>query len=436
MAAVSTENKLVVFAANSSPRLIYILDWLFGERLGIEYTLANTVADIADLSFFIAYGRTFPNAFNIPDANLLWEKKVTPHNIAVGEWNGDKTLYSTSGNNYSIPFDIFSAAFFLVSRYEEYYEFKSDKHDRYPATESILHKQGLLRRPILDEWVELFRKELSPRVNVPAKEFCFQPTYDIDIAFSYLHKGSRRTIGAFLRDLLKGNISGVYERFSVSRGKQKDPYDSFSEMSDWHKKYGYHPYFFILASLQTTDFDKNIRPSHPHMQRLIRHMADEGEVGIHPSYYSDKRPEYRQKEKTALEEIAEAVITKSRQHYIKLYMPKTYHALIANGITDDYSMGYGTHLGFRAGTGCSFPWYDLSKEQATSFRVHPFCFMDTTALYEEKMSCDEAFAALHEMKKLLQNCNSQLITIFHNFSLGSAPEWKCWADSYAEFIKR
>jgi hypothetical protein len=436
MTTVNTESNVVVFAANSSPRLIYILNWIFKERLGIDYRLVNKESDIEGLSFFIAYGRTFPGAFNIPDAYLLWEKKVNKHNIAVGEWNGSKTLYSTSGNNYSIPFDIFSAAFFLLSRYEEYYDFKADKHNRYPAIESILHKEGVLRRPILDEWVELFRKELSAHIPVPAKEFSFQPTYDIDIAFSYLYKGRRRTFGGFIRDLLKGNISGVNERLSVSRGKQKDPYDSFGEMSEWHKKYNYNPYFFILASLQTTDFDKNIHPSHPEMQRLIRHMADEGEIGIHPSYHSDKRPEYRQKEKAALEEIAQIHITKSRQHYIKLCLPKTYHALIADGITDDYSMGYGSHLGFRAGTGCSFLWYDLSKEQTTSLRIHPFSFMDTTALYEEKMSCDEAFAALHEMKKLLQNCNSQLITIFHNFSLGSAPEWKCWADAYADFIKR
>lgn len=436
MAAVDTDNTIVVFAANSGARFNYIIDWIFRQRLGLNYRIAHDEQDVAALPFFIAYGRSLPNAFSIPDAYLLWEKKITPHNIAIGEWNTVPTLYATSGHNYSIPFDIFSAAFFLISRYEEYYDFKADKHNRYPATESIIYKKGWLRRPILDEWIELFRKELSAHIDIPVQDFSFRPTYDIDIAFSYLHKGRTRTVGAFFRDLLKLKFSQIGERISVAQGKKQDPYDSYGQLSQWHKQYNYTPLFFILASLQTTDFDKNIRPTNTHMQTLIKHMSDEGEIGIHPSYHSDKHPEYRRKEKAILEEISDRAITKSRQHYIKLCMPQTYHGLIADGIADDYSMGYGTHLGFRAGTGCTFTWYDLKKEEATSFRVHPFCFMDTTAMYEEKMNAQQAFEALSEMKKLLQQCNSQLITIFHNFSLGTDPAWKEWKEAYGNFIHR
>ncbi len=42
-------------------------------------------------------------------------------------------------------------------------------------------------------------------------------------------------------------------------------------------------------------------------------------------------------------------------------LPQTYAALIALGIHTDYSMGYGTHLGFRAGTSRSFYWYQLDS---------------------------------------------------------------------------
>ncbi len=97
-------------------------------------------------------------------------------------------------------------------------------------------------------------------------------------------------------------------------------------------------------------------------------------------------------------------------------------------------MGYGSHLGFRAGTGNSFLWFDLEKDMATQLRVHPFCFMDTTAHYEAKLSPAEAFARLEAMSKVLEKTGSTLITVFHNFSLGTSNEWKGWRQAYEHFL--
>ena len=104
------------------------------------------------------------------------------------------------------------------------------------------------------------------------------------------------------------------------------------------------------------------------------------------------------------------------------------------GIEYDYSMGYATHLGFRAGTSHSFVWYDLLREKTTELNVTPFCFMDATAHYELKLSADEAFSRLHAMQQLLQKINGTLITVFHNFSLGTDKEWEGWQEKYASFL--
>ncbi len=135
--------------------------------------------------------------------------------------------------------------------------------------------------------------------------------------------------------------------------------------------------------------------------RVIKNVAKDGTVGIHPSYYSDDG-EKLIKEKKAVEHISGKHINISRQHYIRLRLPATYRMLIKNEIADDYSMGYGSHLGFRAGTGNSFPWYDLEQETTTPLRVHPFCFMDTTAHFEAKLSAMEAFERLNAMSKILE----------------------------------
>jgi hypothetical protein len=99
-------------------------------------------------------------------------------------------------------------------------------------------------------------------------------------------------------------------------------------------------------------------------------------------------------------------------------------------------MGYGSRLGFRAGTGRSFCWYDLAAEQATALRVHPFCFMDSTARFEEGLTAETAFQNLEDMKHILQKTGSRLITVFHNFSLGRDGAWKDWRAYYQAFTER
>lgn len=424
---------LLIYTQNTSARLVYVLDWLFGERLGIDYRLVQEDAKPGSYSFAISYGIARPDCLSIPDAGLLWQNGVEHVDIISGAWKGVPTLFHKSESAHSVPFDLFSAIFFLLSRYEEYYPFIPDRHNRYPPQESVLYHW--LDRPIVDEWIGIIKRELiNAGVSLNENPFSFLPTYDIDIAWSYKYKGVARTIGASVRDLVKGNSKNMRTRFSVLSGKTDDPYDSFSALERIHQQNAISPVYFILAALRTTAFDKNIPPSNLQMRSLTQRLAEKGTVGIHPSYYTGERPEQLTSEKRELERIIDAPVTISRQHYIKLHLPATYHTLLANNITDDYSMGYGSKSGFRAGTGCSFLWYDLSLERPAPLRIHPFCFMDTTAHYDEGLTSEQAFLKLDSYANILQQTNSRLVTVFHNFSLGTDKEWKGWRELYEKFI--
>jgi hypothetical protein len=170
------------------------------------------------------------------------------------------------------------------------------------------------------------------------------------------------------------------------------------------------------------------------MMRVIKNAAKDGDMGIHPSYFSHSGDITRQ-EIAILQSISNQKIVVSRQHYIKLKLPETYYNLTKNKITADYSMGYGSKIGFRAGTGSSFLWYDIRQEQQTALRIFPFCFMDTTAHYELKLTPKEAMERLESMTKILKSTGSQLITIFHNFSLGTSSEWNGWRQVYEQFLQ-
>lgn len=427
---------IVVYSPGQSDRLKYTLDWLLKERLQLHYKVVTHEEDTKGLPFFIAYGKVLPNSLSIPDTGLLWQSGIQQTEPESGTWENIPTLFHIGHEEYTLPFDLFSAVFYLLSRYEEYYPFKADKHDRYPAPSSILHRKGWLQRPLLDEWVYTLRKQLRSvsGMHIADTQFIYQPTYDIDMAYSHLHKGIGRIIGAYMRALLKGDVKQISERTQVLKNKQKDPFDSFRWLRQLHKEYDCKPVYFILSAFKTTAFDKNIHPEHPAMMRVIKNLAKEGTIGIHPSYYSDE-DDILHKEKKMLEHISSRVTHISRQHYIKIKTPDTQRRLLANGIKDDYSMGYGAYLGFRAGTGNSFFWYDLEKETITKLRIHPFCFMDTTAHYEGGLSAADAFIKLDEMSKRLEQTGSTLITIFHNFSLGTSNEWKGWRQAYENFMQ-
>lgn len=424
-----------VYSTQTSSRLSYVLDWLFNERLGTGYTLITDEAVVKNLPFLISYGNFFPNALSIPAVNLLWEQDTKPHTIPLGVCGDIPCLYDVSNDAFTLPFDLFASAFFLLTRYEEYSDtYTPDRHGRYPATESILYKNGWLRRPLLDEWLQYIRILIRDTFKqaIPEAEFSYQPTYDIDIAYSYRYKGFRRALGGFLKDLSAAKLQGVKDRAQVLLSNKQDPYDSYDFLSALHKQHQVTPLYFILAALRPGTFDKNISPAHPRMQALIKRLANEGTIGVHPSYDTDKTGMLYEKE--VLQQASGQEINISRQHFIRFVLPHTYYALLQEGIEADYSMGYGTHLGFRAGTGSSFPWYDLKNEKTTALRVYPFCFMDTTAHFDEGLSVTEAFDALRKMHGYLQNAGGLLITIFHNFSLGTEAQWKGWAEAYRSFI--
>lgn len=411
-----------------TPRLQYILKWI-GQVLGIDFAVNQ---QHAENHLTIGYGINAGN-IQIPDTGLLWQKGISKQEIAVSNWQSIPTLFAQPG--YTIPFDIFSATFYLLSRYEEYLSYTPDKHNRYPHTESIMYQHGWMQRPLIDEWLKGFAQLLreSLGIDIPKPTFSFHPTYDIDIAWAYQNKGMLRQGGALLKSILGGRLSEAKSQLSVWQGRAKDPYDSFHWLQSLHQQYSVDAIFFILAALRTGPFDKNISPNHPQMQGLILSLKQYGQIGLHPSYHSNADSVFNEEQQT-IQNIVQQSIHISRQHYIRFTLPSTYRQLIQRGITDDYSMGWTDTVGFRAGTSRSFNWYDLEQEQETSLKVHPFCFMDTAARFGMGWSATEAFHQLQTMKSKLEKTGSILTTIFHNFSLGTDKGWSGWSEQYAALL--
>ncbi|HTN17554.1 MAG TPA: hypothetical protein VL092_07740, partial [Chitinophagaceae bacterium] len=327
---------IAIVVSKISPRLSYTIDWIFGLQLGLRYELLSSAPGaIHHYSCVLHYGgqRT---TNTIPDLGLLHENNIRVQQISSGAWEETPVLFYTGDQDMLLPFDLFSAVFYLLSRYEEYLPFTADKHDRFPATGSILYQQQLLDRPIIDEWLQLLGEKLMDYgVQAQQKPYSFLPTYDIDIAWSYRHKGWSRTLGGYLRDVAQNNFAAIQERTSVLLDHRQDPYYSFDDTDALHTAAGLHPVYFILAAKENGPYDKHILPSNPNMQSLIRRLAARYDTGMHPSYYTGENPGLLREEHNILEQCTGKKIFRSRQHYIRCQLPDVYRNLIKVGIRQE-----------------------------------------------------------------------------------------------------
>ena len=373
---------------------------------------------------------SFPESYTIRPRTLLFEKGTEIQEIKCTAENGQKIFFQTSGGDHS--FDIIAAVFYLITRYEEYLPHTKDMYGRYAHENSLAYKEGFLNIPLVNIWLLNFReklKQVSPALKFADKQFKYIPTYDIDIAWSYREKGLMRNIAGFIRN-------PTWERVSTLSGNKSDPYDCYDFLNKLHDRINQDPIYFFLVAAKNGKYDKNILPINKQMQSLIKEHSEIYPLGLHPSWKSNDTVHIFYQELKTLENISNKEIFSSRQHYIKFNLPDTYRHLINAGITDDYSMGYGSINGFRASVASSFLWYDLSLEKITTLRIHPFCFMDANCFYEEKLSIEDSYEELlhfyHECKKV----NGTFISIFHNSFLGTAKEFAGWKELYIKFISQ
>ena len=319
-----------------------------------------------------------------------------------------------------------------MSRYEEYLPHIKDRFHRFPAKESLAYKNGFLKIPIIEYWLKelvLVIQCKFPDFTPVSRKFKFFNTIDVDNAYCYLEKGLLRTVGAICRSLLQFDFNPIPKRIRVLLGKEKDPYDTFDYLLDIQKKHDFESiYFFLLADYGYND--KNIAHTSKKFQALVKTMADYVKVGIHPSWASNADTHKLSKEISRLEAIVNREVIRSRQHFLRLDLPTTYRRLIDLGILQDYTMGYASQVGFRAGTSLPFYFYDLDMEMQTSLMLHPFAVMDGTLNEYMELPVDDAQYLVKELLDFVKEVDGVFISLWHNETLCDNRHWKDWRQVY------
>jgi hypothetical protein len=434
---MSKQGEILILVSELNNRIHFLLRHVCIKIMGIRPTITNDKdAFLSCQHAKLNYSREhIEGVFNIKPFGLLYEKGVRDIDIKVEKYNDLPIIFKTE--NPDFPFDIFSAIFYFITRYEEYLSFNADKFKRFPAQQSLAFKNGFLDEPIVELWVELLKDTLKKHfhdiVFTPPK-FVHIPTIDVDSAYAYLYKGIFRNTLANLKNLVSGNFSEIIDRFKTISGGKNDPYDNFLYLSEKLSNLNEKPVFFFLAG-KYNKYDKNISIHSKAMQRIVRYTATFANVGMQPSYASNKKKsKLLDIEKQWFEKCYGNSVEKSRQHFIVLQFPKTYLNLIKAGITEDYSMGYITHPGFRAGTSIPFNFYDLSREKETTLKIFPFQVMDLTFSTYQNKSPEEATTIITSLMQKVKKTNGTFISLWHNDTLALNKKGAKWQKVFESVV--
>ncbi len=430
---------ILVYTHKITPRLTYIFKHFFIRILKVPVSFTTTVDEfVAHNGPKMTYAKSsLGNEFFVRSNDLLFQQGVDDIDINISKWD-NVTCFFKAGESSTIPFDIFAASFYLMSRYEEYLPYVQDENERFPATESLAYKYKFLDKPLIDIWAYKFLeslKEKFPDYDYKKREFEFISTINVNRVYAYKQKGILRNFGGFFSDIIRLRFDKAIERILVLLNFRKDPFDTYDTILEVSKEHKIKTIFFFSIGDYTT-YDTNVSSSNTKYQSLIKSIADYVDVGLQPSYFTMNSPSKLKKEKKRLEAIVNKPILKSRQHLLRLKLPETYQNLIDLDVAEDYSMGYVSHYGFRASTCTPFYFYDLDFEIQTPLKIFPFAVMDTTLNDYLNYVPAVAKSKINILKKEVKNVNGTFIVLFNNNSLSENKHWKGWRKVYKDVISQ
>lgn len=420
---------MLIYTSQITSRVQYTLHLIFKDVLQIEYQITDNKQEFldSDLPKLNYSMQQFNNELFVESHGLLNQTEIIDQEINFSKWD-ELPIFFLSTNKETIPFDLFSASFFLVTRYEEYLPHFKDHYNRFKAKESLAYQNDFLQLPLVNLWIKKFKESLIlkyPEINFPDKNFQYISTIDIDNAYYFLEKGFSRNLASFLKYFIQFDKQMIKKRIDVLLGNQKDPYDTYNYQLNIIKKYKLDCFYFILLGNYGLN-DKNVLVTSRKFKLLIKHLADYAKIGLHPSFNSNSNYNLLKTEQERLLEITKTAVNHSRQHFLQLSFPSTYRNLIDLDIFNDYTMGYAELPGFRASICNPYYFYDLELEKQTPLRIHPFAIMDATYRYYLKVSPEESLNSMKNIINQVKNVNGTLITVWHNETWSDYKEWKGW----------
>ena len=182
-------SELWFYSPQFSPRLEYVLDFVFNSVLKYKLHRTNSIPEInhkkkSEKVFLINYStECIKGAFQIKPHDFLFKTNGFNYRLIKSE-----SYYGTLvGDTFTESSDLFTSVFYFISRAEEWQQRKRDAHNRF-YDQSIDATEFDFSEPYVDIWIDEFRLKLNEfflDLNLQQPEFKTVYTFDIDNAFAF-----------------------------------------------------------------------------------------------------------------------------------------------------------------------------------------------------------------------------------------------------------
>ena len=135
---------ILIYLERDNARVKYIFEHIFQHVLGLDiFFTYDKHSFINSESPKINYSKTaFSNELFFYSSDFLLSQNLKKEDLLINTYNDIKIFFLC--NDSALPFDPFSASFYMLSRYEEYISKKRDKFGRFRVEDSIAFKNNFL----------------------------------------------------------------------------------------------------------------------------------------------------------------------------------------------------------------------------------------------------------------------------------------------------
>ena len=265
--------------------------------------------------------------------------------------------------------------------------------------------------PVLDEYSRLVTKLLEQALPEQHISRVYL-THDVDSLESYRH------LRGFFGAIKRGHL---HDALKALHNIENDPAFTFHWLHAQDKRVtGCEEIYFLKAAAGKGLDYPQYKLGGNDFNVLLRLLENEdASIGLHGSYYATADKSYKE-EKKHLEDFLPQPVKYHRNHYLRINAVADLLALANAGITDDFSLGWADHIGFRFGTTRAARFINPATLELTNLTIHPLAIMDCTLSNDNYMGLgeEEAYYAAQQLIDKVRQHGGELVLLWHNNNLG------------------
>ncbi|MCC3159398.1 hypothetical protein LJ737_19305 [Hymenobacter sp. 15J16-1T3B] len=402
----------------AATRLAYVLQhfraaYAAEELPSIGYADAQPLVTVADgAADFFEGAQPYP-----PEPSRReWQGRQLPFFF---DPNPAGPLLTRSPGRAEIHVDVVSAAFYLLSGWQEYFSEERDQHGRFPYSASVQQRYGFVAVPVVNYYFDVLRtavehvtgRPLHPR-HWNGTPFATFVTHDIDNLYSAWKEPAKQALRR--RDWL-GFGRQLWRHLA-----RPDAWDNLELVQQTVASYGAASTFFFILNHGRSAENGPSNADYRFHQLLprIRQLGSTSEIGLHGSLGSGRNSQQLWAEADTLSRdlATQPTALGLRFHYLQWEPRITPEHLDDLGILYDSTLGFAEHFGFRHSYCLPFQPFNFRSLAPHSFLELPLNLMDATLHHPRylQLAPDEILPAVEPMLQEIERFGGVFTLLWHN----------------------